>query len=258
MLSFKRVNRVAFVALVILAGFFLFSDFPLWPILLVMGLWLALTVMGSFNIQRNYFLRAFHHRHGISDKKIAITFDDGPHPTITPRVLDILDKYDAKATFFCIGKQMENYPYLAELIVESGHTIGQHSYSHSNGFGFFSAHKVLNEIKKYNKLTNSILGKRLLLFRPPFGVTNPAIAKAVKSAGLTVIGWRIRSLDTITKSTEKIFERIVKDLRPADIILLHDTNERCPVVLERLLQFTEEQTYRPVTVDHLLNIKAYE
>lgn len=258
MLSYRPVNTAFLIISIVVIGLAYFAIIPFWTVLIVLVGWLFITALGSFNIRWNYFLTAFHHDHGVSDRHIAITFDDGPHPEFTPKVLAILERYNAKATFFCIGKQMEELPDLVKEIDQKGHTIGQHSYSHKNGFGFFNLNKVLSEIKLTNKLTNNILNKKLKLFRPPFGVTNPAIAKAVKRAGLTGIGWEIRSLDTVIKNPDKIYKRIIKRLRPGAIILLHDTNERCPVVLEQLLQFLKRNGYKSMPVDQLLKIKAYE
>ncbi len=236
----------------------IFSNFPVWPLLVIIVLWFILTALGSFNIQWNYFLPALHYNAKVTEKCIAVTFDDGPNPKITPKVLNVLDKFNARASFFCIGKQIKKYPDLAKKIITSGHTIGQHSFSHANSFGFFSINKVLDEINDTNQLTVRLLNKKLKLFRPPFGVTNPAIAKATKLSGLTVIGWNRRSYDTVTKSTEKIFKRITHNLQAGDIILLHDTNARCPKVLEQLLQFLYKNDFKLVTVDQLLKIEPYE
>ena len=112
----------------------------------VMFVWLIITTWGSFDIRSNYFVKTYW-KSKTSDKKIAITFDDGPTP-ITNEVLDILKKHNAKATFFCIGKQIRQHPDIFKRIIAEGHLIGNHSYSHDKGIGFFSTEKVADEIKK--------------------------------------------------------------------------------------------------------------
>src|SRR5690606_35805009 len=114
----------------------------------------------------------------------AITFDDGPHPEFTPKVLNLLKKYDAKATFFCIGKHIELYPDIFKSIVEAGHTIGNHTYSHANDFGFFSVEKVISELQQTNAIIKQQIGLDARLYRPAFGVTNPRIKKALKTMKL--------------------------------------------------------------------------
>jgi peptidoglycan-N-acetylglucosamine deacetylase len=219
--------------------------------------WFIMTIWGSFDIRLSYFTKSYYQAKVNTAKEIAITFDDGPHE-MTEKILDVLLKFNVKATFFCIGSQIEQHPEVFKRIISEGHIIGNHSYSHSKGIGFFSTSKMIEEITKTNAIITPILGKKTKLFRPPFGVTNPKIARAVKNTEMNVIGWNIRSLDTVIKDEEDVFQRVKRKLVPGGIILLHDTSEKSVIVLERLLLFLQSENYNVITVDKLLNLKAYE
>ncbi len=253
MLKFGHVNSI-FILLVPVIFFF---NLPSYLCILLVAGWFVLTSIGSFHIRWNYFLNAFHSNPSFNKNTVAITFDDGPHPVITPQILELLQKYNATATFFCIGKQIEEYPELFKQIVNAGHTIGNHSYSHSNNFGFFSTKRVLAELKKTDDLIFDLINKHVKLFRPPFGVTNPNIAKAIKQSKHHVIGWNIRSLDTKIQDPKKIIERITRQLKSGDVVLLHDTNERAIIVLEQLLLFLQKNELETVTVEQLFELDAF-
>ena len=162
-----------------------------------------------------------------------------------------------KATFFVIGKQAEKHPDIVRQILKEGHSIGNHTYSHSTSFGFFGARKVTEELARTQSLVQEITGQKMNLYRPAFGVTNPQIEKAVDSLGLRSIGWSVRSLDTTPRSEKRILNRITSRVSAGDIVLLHDTSEKSVAVLERLLVFLREKKLESVTVERLLEIKAY-
>lgn len=213
--------------------------------------------MGSGLIGMNYHLKSFSSNKSLDGKKIAITFDDGPNP-YTEIVLDILKANNIQATFFCIGSQIEKYPEIFKRIIAENHIVGNHSYSHSNKIGLFSKEEMISEIETTNKIIFNYSGKKSNYYRPPFGVTNPNIAKALKITNHKVIGWNIRSLDTKIQSEEKILKRIKKRLSPGSIVLLHDTSEKTVRVLEQLLVILSENQYEAVTVETLLQLPAYE
>lgn len=227
-----------------------------WYLLLFFGL-IGITSWGSFDIRLNYFLKAYSNNPNENAKRIALTFDDGPHE-MTDKVLDLLLKYNAKGTFFCIGTQIEKHPDILQRIISEGHIVGNHTYSHSKSFGFFSTNEVEQEITQTNTLLENKIQKNALLFRPPFGVTNPNVAKAIAKTGHYVIGWNIRSLDTVIEDESQILERIKSRIKPGGIILLHDTSLKTVNVLEQLLLFLQSENYQMITVDELLNISAYE
>jgi peptidoglycan/xylan/chitin deacetylase (PgdA/CDA1 family) len=133
---------------------------------------------------------------------VALTFDDGP-TEFTPKFLDLLKENNVKATFFCIGKQIEKYPETFQRIIAEGHTIGNHTLSHCNNTGFLSTSKMVEEIEKCDEVMLKIGSLKTNLYRPPFGVTNPNIAKAIKKTHKKSIGWNVRSLDTIIEDEKK-------------------------------------------------------
>jgi peptidoglycan-N-acetylglucosamine deacetylase len=218
--------------------------------------WLGITTWGVFDIRSQYFVKTFCNNALEKNKVIALSFDDGPHE-MTEKVLDVLQKHNVKAAFFCIGSQIEKYPEIFMRIVNEGHIIGNHSYSHSNLFGIFSSKKVTEELVKTRLLIEEYSGKKALYFRPPFGVTNPRISRAIRGSNHKAIGWNIRSLDTVIKSETKVLNRIKKKIVPGGIILLHDTSLKSVNVLERLLLFLQEEDYKIVTIDQIINEPAY-
>ncbi len=242
-------------SLLLIFGFF--GEVPVWLYVSFLIIWILITAIGSFQIKMNYHLHSLNHNYRVLENYIAITFDDGPNPDFTPQILDLLKKHKAKATFFLIGKNAEQHPDLVQRIINEGHTIGNHSYSHSKNFGFFSAKRVTSELIKTDEILESITSKKLKLFRPPFGVTNPNIKRALRRMGYHSIGWSKRSMDTTNISEEKIFKRITSNLRKGDVILLHDTGPKTIVVLERLLLFLWSHELQSVPVDRLLEIEAY-
>ncbi|PHS67650.1 MAG: polysaccharide deacetylase [Flavobacterium sp.] len=257
MLTYKNVNRIFIPLLVVFILLRVFYSFSfLWTSILITS-WLFLTTFGSFNIRCNFFLKAKHHNFKVKDAVISLTFDDGPNKEFTPKVLSLLKKHNAKATFFLIGNKIPDNQEIVLAILNEGHTIGNHTFKHTNNFGFLKTKEVVSDLKKNTDLIENLFQKKMNLFRPAFGVTNPRIAKAVKELNLDAIGWNIRSLDTTKDSKEIILNRITKNLKKGDVVLLHDTSQKTLEVLEQLLQFMETKNLKSVTIDQLFNCKAY-
>jgi len=257
MLRRRTINTLAILVLVALAISSFFMAIPWWSYVLLGLTWFLITLCGSFFIRWNYHLTSLHSNKKTKQHQIAITFDDGPHPEFTPEALDLLKKYNAKATFFCIGQQVEKHPEILKRILAEGHLIGNHTYSHSKSFGFFNTKKVISELKQANQVIRDLTGKEMLLYRPAFAVTNPMIERAVKQLKVDSIGWNVRSLDTTSRSAKMILQRITGKVAKGDIILLHDTSQKTINVLEQLLLFLQEKNLESVTVDQLLEIEAY-
>lgn len=211
----------------------------------------AVVVWGSFAIELGYFVNSITHKR-TRIKEVALTFDDGP-TEFTPKFLDLLKDHDLKATFFCIGKQIEKYPETFQRIITEGHTIGNHTLSHSNSTGFLSTSKMMAEIENCDEVIRKVGNIQTDLYRPPFGVTNPSIAKAIQRTHKTSIGWNVRSLDTVIDDEKKIYRRITKTLKKGSIILLHDTSEKTYRVLADLLVFLADKKYSTFTVDSITN-----
>ncbi len=256
----KHKNILGIVTLLIAVFVYCRINFgsSYWWLVLIAIFFLTLTAIGAFHIRWNYFLTSLHKSFNTNKKQIAITFDDGPNPEFTKKTLDLLKQFDAQATFFCIGRNIEKHPEILKEVFRNGHEIGNHSYIHSNEYGFFSTDKIKQDIAKNATLIKEAIGKTPLLFRPPFGVTNPKIARAIISLKLTSIGWSVRSYDTQAKSAKKILEKILPKIKNGDLLLLHDTSNLSIEVLEQLLLFLREKKIKAVTVGELLNIEVYE
>lgn len=256
MLKFKVVNSVF---LLLLAGniyvIMLFS-WPIYTPLLLLLIWFLITLIGATNVRFNYFFKALHRKKNHSKNEIALTFDDGPTPE-TLEILAILKKYNAKATFFCIGHKIDEHPEIFKQLIAEGHTVGNHSYSHAKNIGFFSSKSIQRELETCNQAAKSIANIEMKLFRMPFGICNPNIRKALQKTELQPIGWSIRSFDALFSSPDFIFKNIQKKIQPGDVILLHDNQKHTPEILERLLILLQEKSLKSVTVNHLFKISAY-
>jgi len=225
--------------------------------LAVIFLWIGINVFGSARISSNYHVKAFCNNPLEIEKKIALTFDDGPSE-FTLEVLALLKKHNTKATFFCIGKNIEKHPEIVKQIIAEGHLVGNHSYSHSKFFDFYNAKQIKKEIEKTDALLEKLTSKKINFFRPPYGVTTPSIRRALEKTNHNVIGWNIRSLDGGTTNVELILNRIKKRVSPGGIVLLHDTGSHSVLVLEQFLQFLQQNNYEVVSIEELLNLNAYE
>ena len=227
-------------------------------ILCILAIVLSITVFmvwASASIRSGVYVRAFC-REKTDRKVVYLTFDDGPHPPETERVLDVLRERGARATFFLIGSNVSGNEAVLRRMLEEGHALGLHTYSHAGTFPLLSFDKMLADVNEGKRAVESVAGKKISLFRPPFGVTNPTIAKVVRTLGLQTVGWDVRSFDTMfCKSSEHsckqsvysfkqsehsckqsghsckqsghdwyvpVVERIMKQVRPGSVILLHD------------------------------------
>ncbi|PVX44567.1 peptidoglycan/xylan/chitin deacetylase (PgdA/CDA1 family) [Flavobacterium sp. 103] len=253
----KIVNAFFVLVLVLLAMVSFFAVVEIKYFALVACLWLLIVFWGSTFIASNYHVKTYCSNPFETEKKIALTFDDGPNE-MTLLVLDVMRRYNAKATFFCVGKNIEVHPNILKKIIDEGHIVGNHSYTHSPFFDFYRKNQVITEIRQTDALIESVLGKKPTLFRPPYGVTNPSIRRALSVTKHKTVGWNIRSLDGVVKNEEFLLNRIIKRIKPGGIVLLHDTSIQTVNVLEQLLSFLKTNNYTVVPLEELLNIKAYE
>ena len=191
------------------------------------------------------------------EKSVAITFDDGPHAVFTPVILDILHKYGVKAMFFCIGKNIRGNESLIRQIHQQGHLIGNHSFSHSKWFDLFSPRRIRAELVETDLQISNITGNKPGFFRPPYGVVNPMVSRALKTMHWKTVCWSIRSFDTLEREPRKISEKVLRQLKPGAIILLHDFTSFSQHHLEELLIAIQSAGYTIVPVDHLLNTEGY-
>lgn len=239
MLKYKLLNilSITLSLFVILCGV-LWSNNWCFLLLVISLVHLLIITGGVINVKWQFFMPIICKLN--SDSHVAITFDDGPHKN-TEAILLLLRKYNAKANFFCIGQNIKENPYLFQQIVDQGHFVANHSYSHNVAFTFSSAENVYKELKKTNLLIESITKKKTMYFRPPFGVSNPNIAKAVARCKMKTIGWSIRSFDTKDKNGTQAIKKINRTLKAGDIILLHDYSAHILSLLEDLLILMKEK-----------------
>jgi peptidoglycan/xylan/chitin deacetylase (PgdA/CDA1 family) len=156
--------------------------------------------------------------------QVAITFDDGPDPFYTPYILNILKEHNVPATFFLIGKNVEDFPEIAKRIVEEGHTIGNHTYSHKSLI-LLSARAAYEQVKKAEKAIEDVTGVRPILFRPPRGVCPAYIQDLLRNERYTIALWDVSSEDWAELPPKKIVSNIVRKVKPGSIILLHDSGD---------------------------------
>jgi len=250
MINFKLYTSLAILLSCVTIVFITLELLSIWWLILCLVFGFIVVIIASLNMGWHVFIKCFTHKK-TTKKIISLTFDDGPHPEFTPKVLALLKQYEAKATFFCIGKHIEKYPELTKAIVNEGHVIGNHSYSHSNTIGFSNTKSWLEEIERTDQLIEKATGFKTNLFRPPFGVTTPHLASALKTTDHSCIGWNNRSFDTFIASPKTISTRVLKQVTPGGIILLHDKQANCIPVLEHLLQVLQSEHYKMLTINDL-------
>ena len=174
---------------------------------------------------------------------IYLTFDDGPHPSITAFVLEELKKYNAQATFFCIGNNVAKYRETYERILQEGHSVGNHTYNHLNGWKTATG-VYLENINAAKKIINSNL------FRPPYGKTTYAQLSALRKEDtqFKIIMWSVLSADFDTKiSPRQCYDNVTKNTKPGSIIVFHDSEkayERMSYALPLVLKYFSEKGYR--------------
>ena len=218
---------------------------------------LALKIYGSSCIQSDFYTHAYCEGK-TSEKIIALTFDDGPNEHYTPQVLELLAQYKAPATFFVIGKNIKGNESILKKIDAEGHIIGNHSYTHSYWIDFKSLAGFKKELSQTTDIVYRLTGKAMRLFRPPYGVITPNLAIASSLLNYAVIGWNIRSFDTTKDSVQTITQRLEKKVKPGAIILLHDTTDKIVQLVEQTLIYAKENDYKIVSLEQLLQTKAYE
>lgn len=242
MLKFWSTTITFFLGL--MAFFYFHSTFELsyWFLTIWIVLFLIIQFCGAYFIGMNFHLTSINSL-DVNTKTVMLTFDDGPHNINTPRVLEVLKSHEVKAVFFIIGKNIQGNENVVKQIVSEGHQIGNHSFSHHNWIDVWSTQKVKEDFMECQKLIEQFQ-PNTKLFRPPYGVTNPNIAKVVKRFGLQSVGWNIRSYDTSIKDVPKIKERILSQLKPGAIILLHDRLDFMPELLDKLIPEIKDKGYQ--------------
>lgn len=200
---------------------------------------------------------------GPSDRKrVSLTFDDAPDNQFTPQVLDVLKQYGVKATFFVVGNRAEKYPEIVQRMVNEGHLIGNHSYTHAN-LPKLSDESFRNEVTRTEKIIRQLTGHHMRYIRPPYGNISEEQIKWLASQDILIVNWNVDSLDWKGLTAEQIEANIMSHLTPGAIVLQHSaigeggdlsgTVKALPLIIEQL----NEQGIDIVTLPDLLNKPAY-
>ncbi len=249
------ISSIAFIILLLALDFaYFFAGMSGWWILVLAIVYIHLLVLGAVFIEWNFYLRSYNKsgKQGL----VALTFDDGPGQE-TAAILDVLKEQGVQAAFFSIGKNVIAHPDLVKRWHNEGHLVGNHSYAHGFNFDWQSSRKMAEELQQANEAVCAITGKTPKLFRPPYGVTNPNLARAVKKLAMSSIGWNVRSFDTTARDPSQLIERILNRLKGGDIILLHDTMPITREILTELIVRTRQKGFTFARVDQMLDLEAY-
>ncbi|HTC00505.1 MAG TPA: polysaccharide deacetylase family protein [Ferruginibacter sp.] len=256
MLNFKNTTIVFVALLVILMVCNTMHNIPLTIYVAIILIYSLILFYGCYYIGSNFFIKVI--CSATTDKKqIAISFDDGPAISFTPEILQVLKAHNIKAAFFCIGNRIVGNENLLTQLHKEEHIIGNHSYSHHFWFDLFSAKKVISDLQMMDKVTKDMIGVQPKLFRPPYGVLNPNIKKAITKGNYIPIGWSVRSFDTVINDDKKLLNKISSSLKPGAIFLFHDTSKITLSVLPLFIQYVKENDYEIVRLDKMLNLQPY-
>jgi peptidoglycan/xylan/chitin deacetylase (PgdA/CDA1 family) len=218
-----------------------------WSQAVLVVLYLSIEFAGAYFIGLNFHLTSLNHLNK-SEKKIALTFDDGPVNPQTVKVLEALKKHNVKATFFVIGKNILGNENIVKQMVADGHAIGSHSYSHHFWIDLWGSKKLEADIQKSLQKIKNCTGQEVKLFRPPYGVTTPNFAYVLKKLNLQSVGWNVRSYDTSTSGVNEILARVLQQAKNGSIILLHDRLEYMPELLDKLIPALKERKFEFVCI----------
>ena len=257
MLKFQKIIVASLLLLISLLILGFFIKISIWWYAGIILATAGLLAYGSIDFRSGFFCKVLYSQ-TMADGTIALTFDDGPDKSVTTAVLEVLKEQNVKAAFFCVGQKAEENPDLVKKIDKEGHVIGSHSYSHHFFFDLFRSSKMLGELEKTEEILKKIINKKIKMFRPPYGVTNPPLARALRKMDYHIIGWSLRSKDTVISNEESLFERLTTRVKPGDIVLFHDTKSHIVEVLNKFINFAKEKGYRFERLDNLLGIEAYE
>jgi len=192
-------------------------------------------------------------------KVVALTFDDGPDPQFTPQILEILRRYNVKATFFLLGQRVQTYPHLVKQEVDEGHIVASHSWEHKY-LPNLSPEALKEDLKKTKDAIKMATGKDILMLRPPYGAAK-GIEELLKKEGYMILNWDVDTLDWEPGRTpQQIMDVIQKQTSEGSIILFHDAggNRSTTVAtLPQVIETLQQQGYQFVTIDQLLGVRAF-
>jgi peptidoglycan/xylan/chitin deacetylase (PgdA/CDA1 family) len=256
MLNFRNTNIFFGSLLIIFIGDNILYGLPVYIYFILLIVYSLVLFYGSYFIQARFYIKSICAAE-TNKKEIAISFDDGPANEYTPAILDILRENNIQAAFFCIGKRIEGNEKIFKSVHEQGHIIGNHSFSHATWFDLFSAKKMLADMKMMDDAMKKITGLSPKLFRPPYGVTNPNLKKAIIDGKYISVGWNIRSLDTVIKDEDKLMKKVTSAVKPGSIILFHDTSKTTLNILPAFIKHLLAEGYEITRLDKMLKLNPY-
>jgi len=255
MLTHRRARWALVGATVAVGLLWAWVGASLWWLALPLAAYVAVVAYGSARISSSFFIET-HWRAATTQPHIALTFDDGPVAT-TPAVLAILARHGVTATFFCIGQRVQERPDLLRQVDAAGHLIGNHSFSHHFFLDLFPTRRLSQEIQGTDAAIAAVTGRLPRLFRPPYGVTTPNLARAIRRAGHLCIGWSVRSMDTVVKDERQLLDNTLRALAPGAVFLFHDTSAATVGMLDEFIGQAQQRGFRIVPLDQLLSISPY-
>ena len=229
---------------------------PILAYLLLTIVYSLIVFWGCYYVGSNFFIKVIC-KANTNKKEIAISFDDGPAANYTKEILEVLNTENVKATFFCIGNRIAGNENILQQIHTQGHLIGNHSYSHHFWFDMYSAKKMQEDMEQMDTEMKRVIGLKPKLFRPPYGVTNPNLAKAIIKGGYTPVGWSVRSMDTVIKDENILLNKINAGIKPGAVFLFHDTSKTSLGVLPNFIQEVKKRGYNIIPLDKLLALQSY-
>ncbi|MEP7165079.1 MAG: polysaccharide deacetylase family protein [Ferruginibacter sp.] len=256
MLNFRNTNTFFAGLLLILIGIHIKYGIPVYVYPLLFVAYSLIIFYGCYYVGSNFFIKIVCSA-DTDRKEIAISFDDGPAINHTPGILQLLKQENIKATFFCIGNRIAGNENILKQIKDDGHTIGNHSYSHHFWFDMFTSKKMLNDMRMMDQEMERATGLIPKLFRPPYGVTNPNLKKAIINGGYTPVGWSVRTMDTVISDEKKLLGKINKAIRPGAVFLFHDTSKTSLDALPAFIREVKNRGYAIIPLDKLLALQPY-
>jgi len=223
----------------------------------VFSLWVLVVSLGAMRLEFGMFCRAVSRApyDAVGPPAVALTFDDGPDPAVTPKLLDLLARRNVEVAFFVIGRRVARHPELARRAAEAGHLVENHSHRHLPWTNFFFTRAMTRELKACSAEIEAAVGVAPRYYRPPFGLSNHAIVPASRNARLRIVGWQARGFDSRSANPDAVVNRILKRVRPGGIILLHDGSrdpDRLLEVTDKLLDGLAKRGFETKRLDRLL------
>jgi len=231
----------------------------------LIGLGFALAAYGTFVPDSSLWGTVTSRAAGVKDDRIALSFDDGPTPGASDRVLDLLGELGVKASFFVIGQNVVRAPRLLERMDAEGHLIGNHSFDHSHWAMWRGRDYWQEQVDKTDEAIEEIIGKKPAMFRPPVGIKTWYTIGAARRRGQQVVAWSVRGFDGVATTSQRIVNRVLPRCSAGDIVSLHDGIEpnapRDPTptleAIKPLVIGLRQRGLTPVRLDELTGLQAY-